>query len=227
MFQAIGKGINYLLGKRLLQKSKMTIAPSLEYLSRQRKIDPQYYDYIRLSTLELISHEIRSRNIPGSLAEVGVFKGKFARYLNGHFPDRTLYLFDTFEGFDDRDKKKELNENYSAADQNFSDTSVQEVLAIMPHPEKCIVKKGFFPETAEGIEETFALVSLDTDLYEPIYSGLAFFYPRLSRGGYIMVHDFNNDGYKGVRDAVIRFCTENHIGYTPLPDKAGSVVISK
>ncbi|WP_240432912.1 TylF/MycF/NovP-related O-methyltransferase [Taibaiella koreensis] len=210
-----------------MQKSKMAIAPSLAYLSRTREIDTRYYDYIRLSTLELISDEINHRNIPGSVAEIGVFKGKFARYLNYYFPDRDLYLFDTFEGFDNRDKKKELKENYSAADQDFSGTSVQQVLAIMPHPEKCIVKKGYFPGTASDVNETFAFVSLDTDLYEPIYNGLVFFYPRLNAGGYIMVHDFNNEGYKGVRDAVIRFCTEQKIGYTPLPDKAGSVVIAK
>ncbi|WP_118949888.1 TylF/MycF/NovP-related O-methyltransferase [Taibaiella helva] len=205
----------------------MAIAPSLAYLSRNRKIDTRYYDYIRLSTLELISNEIKERKVPGSIAEVGVFKGKFARYLNAYFPDRALYLFDTFEGFDNRDKKKELGESYSTANQDFSETSVQQVLAIMPHPGKCIIKKGYFPETADDVRDTFAFVSLDTDLYDPIYNGLVYFYPRLNAGGYIMVHDFNNEGYKGVRDAVVRFCAEQQIGYTPLPDKAGSVVIVK
>lgn len=227
MLQKIGIAINYLFGKTLIGKSKITITSSLEYVGRDRHIDPKYFDYIRLSTLELLSHEIRTNNVLGNVAELGVFKGKFARYINRFFPDRSFYLFDTFEGFDQRDKQTEQANNYSSANQDFSATSVQQVLAQMPFPDKCIVKKGYFPESASGLEDTFALVSLDTDLYEPIYNGLNFFYPRLSKGGYILVHDFNNDHYKGVRDAVLKFCTENGIGYLPIPDKAGTVIICK
>jgi O-methyltransferase len=227
MLQKIGIAINLLIGKKLIEKSKIAITSSLEYVKRKRNIDVKYFDYIRLSTLELLSHEILTNNIPGSLAELGVFKGKFARYINLYFPERSLYLFDTFEGFDKRDKQTEQANNYSTAAQDFSGTSVQEVLDKMPFPDKCIVKKGYFPESAIGVEDTFALVSLDTDLYEPIYNGLNFFYPRLSNGGYILIHDFNNDHYKGVRDAVMKFCKENNIGYLPIPDKAGTVIICK
>lgn len=227
MLQKIGIAINYLFGKYLTSKSKMTITSSLEYVNRKRNIDVKYFDYIRLSTLELLSHEILSNNIPGNLAELGVFKGKFARYMNQYFPDRSFYLFDTFEGFDNRDKQTEQSNNYSSASQDFSSTSAKQVLAQMPFPEKCIIKKGYFPESAMSVEDTFALVSLDTDLYEPIYNGLIFFYPRLSKGGYILIHDFNNDHYKGVRDAVKKFCKENNIGYLPIPDKAGTVIICK
>ena len=55
----------------------------------------------------------------------------------------------------------------------------------MAHPDNCIVKQGFFPETATDVEDTFCFVSIDTDLYEPIYQGLKFFYPKLEKGGYI------------------------------------------
>ena len=51
----------------------------------------------------------------------------------------------------------------------------------MKFGDNCIVKRGVFPESAEGCtEERFAFVSIDADLYNPIYEGLNFFYPRLS-----------------------------------------------
>jgi O-methyltransferase len=177
--------------------------------------------------LELVSHEITRKNLGGSVAELGVYKGKFARYLNQYFPDRTLFLFDTFEGFDKRDVVLEKQNQYSPADQDFSDTSVEAVLQLMPFPKKCIPVKGFFPQSAKEIKDRFVFVSLDTDLYEPIYNGLQFFYPRLVEGGYIFVHDFNNDVYKGTREAVEKFCLEQKINYLPLPDLAGTVVIMK
>ena len=57
----------------------------------------------RAAALELIAREIYRYNIEGSTAELGVFKGEFSRFINHYFPDRKLYLFDTFEGFDSRD----------------------------------------------------------------------------------------------------------------------------
>src|SRR5207244_2449439 len=99
--------------------------------------------------------------------------------------------------------------------------------SIMPHREKCIPVKGFFPASAKDVNQEFVFVSIDADLYQPIYSGLQFFYPKLVKGGYIFVHDFNNDDYKGARKAVLQFCKENDISYLPLPDTGGTAVISK
>ncbi|MDR3334041.1 MAG: TylF/MycF family methyltransferase [Treponema sp.] len=59
-------------------------------------------DHVRHSSLRLITEEIRERNIEGAVAELGVFKGDFAKRLNIAFPDRKLYLFDTFDGFDEQ-----------------------------------------------------------------------------------------------------------------------------
>jgi len=64
-------------------------------------------------------------------------------------------------------------------------------------------------------------------LYEPIYNGLHFFYPRLNKGGYIFVHDFNNDEYLGARDAVRQFSKEMSIGYTLIADAGGTAIITK
>jgi len=226
MIKFLAKGTNYLFGK-VLQNKKVAVTNTLEYLERPREIDSNYFDYIRLSTLELLSFEIRKKNLNGNVAELGVYKGKFAKYINQFFPDRKLYLFDTFEGFDPRDVSSEKSKSYSSGSQDFSDTSIASVLKQMPFPDRCVPVKGFFPESAKGIDDSFALVSLDADLYEPIYSGLNFFFPRLVKGGYILVHDFNNDNYKGTRRAVEQFCTEQNINFLPLPDSGGSAVISK
>jgi len=226
MIKTLVKGVNFLAGNTL-KKKHVFMGSSLEYLERERKIDKNYFDYIRLSSLELVSNEINAKGLTGNVAELGVYKGKFARYINSYFPDRLLYLFDTFEGFDNRDITKEKDEKFSSGDQDFSDTSVTGVLKLMPFPAKCQAVKGFFPESAKGIDDKFVFVSLDADLYEPIYSGLQFFYPKLVSGGYIFIHDFNNDLYKGSRKAVVQFCAEQKIGFVPLPDSGGSAIIVK
>lgn len=226
MFEVLAKGTNYLIGN-LLRRNKVFISSSLAFLNRERAIDRNYFDYVRLSTLELISYEINKRNLTGNVAELGVYKGRFARYINQYFPDRILYLFDTFKGFDNRDVISETKKEFSSGEQDFSDTSVEAVLKLMPFPQKCNPVIGFFPESAKRIDDNFVFVSLDADLYEPIYNGLRFFYPKLVSGGYIFIHDFNNDSYKGARKAVEQFCEEFKINYMPIPDVGGSAVISK
>ncbi|HMK05178.1 MAG TPA: TylF/MycF/NovP-related O-methyltransferase [Ferruginibacter sp.] len=222
----IASAFNYFFG-RILNKRNVRINHSLNYLHRKREIDRNYMDYIRLATLELVATEINKKNRPGAVAELGVYKGKFARYINQYFPSRKLYLFDTFEGFDKTDIATELQKSFSSGEQDFSNTSVEGVLKQMPFREKCIIKQGYFPASAEGMEEEFIFVSIDTDLYEPIYSGLNYFYPRLMKGGYIFVHDYNNDGYKGAKVAVEKFCAEQGISKTPIPDSGGTVVLGK
>jgi O-methyltransferase len=220
------KAINYLFAK-LFYSQNAHLNYSLKYSKRKRKIDLQYLDYIRLATLELISNEISKKKLNGNVAEVGVYKGKFAKFINQYFPDRKLYLFDTFQGFDEKDVETEKKLGLNDGSQDFSKTSVDEVLKIMPFPRQCIIKKGFFPETAKGIEDSFVFVSLDTDLYEPIYQGLIYFYPRMEKGGYIFVHDVNNDSYKGAAKAVDQFSAEQNISFVPIPDSCGSVVFIK
>jgi O-methyltransferase len=75
--------------------------------------------------------------------------------------------------------------------------------------------------------EIFAFVSIDADLYLPIYEGLCFFYERLAHNGYILVHDFNNSFYSGAKKAVMDFCAEKNISYVPIADFHGSAVITK
>lgn len=181
----------------------------------------------RRGMLERCAKEIYHRGIPGNCAEAGVFQGDFAQHINYCFPDRTLYLADTFEGFPKEDVDIEQRKGFSDGCQDWSDTNVRKVLARMPFQEQCAVKKGRFPDSMQDIDDRFAYVSLDMDLYQPILAGLEYFYPRLNRGGYIMVHDCCNEMYPGARTAVEEYCRNRNIGYVICPDGSGSAVITK
>ena len=192
-------------------------------------------DYCRFGTLALIIEEIKRNNIEGELAELGVYRGDFSRCMNEKFPNKKLYLFDTFEGFDARDMEKDICSGYTSKEwfdnwDNFSRTYIDLVLEKMKYKNQCVIKQGYFPDTIPKEEITYALVSLDCDLYDPILAGLRYFYPRLNTGGYIMLHDYNqSDHLRGVKEAVATY--EQEIGYkmvkVPIPDVCGTLVISK
>lgn len=221
--------------ERVLLGKKMVLIRAMAHLDCPRHVMSNFqerqWEYVRFMALDLAAHEIHTRDITGNIAELGVYKGTFAKALNEAFPDRKLYLFDTFEGYADEDLQKDHSSDkakgYAAPDYNWADTSVQLVLDRMSKPENCIVKKGYFPETAEGLEDEFAFVSIDANLYKPTIEGLDYFYARLSRGGYIFLHDYNNELDEGVKQAVLEFCEKNDVGFVPLCDPCGTAIIVK
>ena len=192
------------------------------------EIMPSEDDFCRMMSIRLAAERIVQKNIPGAIAELGVYRGELAAALNWLFSDRTLYLFDTFEGFSEKDLSDGKEEKHSqAAVGDFQDTNLDLVLSRMPHREKVVVRKGYFPSTAEGLEDTFALVSLDVDLYKPTVAGLDYFYPRLAKGGCLFIHDYNNRRYMGVRSAVDEFAEANGVPLVQLPDFGGTAVLPK
>lgn len=214
------------LVSRSLSKQDLYLVKSLSFKKEKSDLNINL-DHIRYRSLELCHEEIQRKRVPGNVAELGVYKGSFASKMNMLFSDKRLYLFDTFEGFSKSDISIERSKNFSSGEQDFSDTSVESVLKKMKHPENCIIKKGYFPQTTVDVEDTFCFVNIDTDLYAPISEGLKFFYPRLEKGGYIFIHDFNNSFYPGARQAIYDFCSKESIGYVPIPDNCGTVIVTK
>ena len=92
-----------------------------------------------------------------------------------------------------------------------------------------MIRKGVFPQTACGLENNqFALASLDLDTYEGILAGWQFFYPRMSRGGFIFVHDHNAMEYdRGPLRAAKEFLADESEMLIELPDQWGSALIRK
>ena len=144
-------------------------------------------DYHRFATIGLAIQRIQIEHIEGSMAEVGVYQGDTSKVIHHLAPDRTFYLFDTFEGFPEQD----LESNRS--DTRFINTSVDLVMKKIGASDNIVIRKGYVPNTFRGLEnELFSFVLFDLDLYKPTLASFEFFYPRITSGGYLMVHDYNS-----------------------------------
>lgn len=203
-------------------------------MGKQKYNSPVYEkDYFRYRTFEFAAREILKNEIFGEVAELGVFRGTFSSMINEVFKEKKLYLFDTFEGFESEEALDEIlmgrcDENFVSVHKN---TSAERMLGNLPYPKKCVVCKGVFPDsiTEEAAKERFSFVSIDVDFEESTYQGLKFFYPRLTEGGMIFVHDYNTFFLEGVKKAVDRFEKEtgSRMKKLPLADRAGTLVIIK
>jgi O-methyltransferase len=198
-------------------------------LSRELlKASRNYPDKVRLYNFWLQIQRINKDKISGDIAELGVYKGESSQLLHLMAPDRTLHLFDTFEGFTGTDLQPETGVASTYSTKNFADTSINKVLKkIGGIPENIKVHAGYFPQSASDVGDvTFALVSLDADLYNPTKAGLEYFYPRLSPGGVIFIHDYNHK-WEGLMKAVDEFVL--NIPEQPVlsPDLDSTILIVK
>lgn len=190
---------------------------------------------LKTSAIRKMVWRLNSLGVEGAVADLGAYRGDISWQLNALMPQRRLYLFDTFKGYDIRDIKVEQEQNLSDAkigDYSFSPSEYErleeQILSRMPYPEQLIIKSGWFPETAFDLEEeTYALVHMDTGLYNPTYSGIQYFFSRLSRGGVIFVSGYESGKSEGVRKAIADL--EDKYGaflITPVNDLDGTVMIT-
>jgi len=185
-------------------------------------------DSVRLWSFILNIKQVLRDGVEGDFAELGVWRGNTAAVL-AHFAmpeQRTVHLFDTFEGFDRRDFKGVD----AKTKPNFENTSIATVRkTVGPCWNICRVAAGHFPESLEAVHETkrYAVVSLDCDLYEPMKAGLEFFYPRMPAGSLLLLHDYSSPHWAGARQAIDEFCAATGEFPILLPDKSGTALIRR
>lgn len=156
----------------------------------------------------------RTQKVPGDIAEVGVYKGGSAKIICSVKGEKSLHLFDTFEGLpkvDDIDMVWPFYEGKFAA-------SYDSVKDYLKNDGNIFFYKGIFPGTSEPVKEkTFSLVNLDVDTYDSTKKCLEFFYTRMSSGGIILSHDYiTAPGVKKAFDEFFESKTE------PVLETAGS-----
>ena len=182
----------------------------------------------KITFLESFSKIVYRKNMKGHVAEAGVYRGGFAKDINRFFPDRKLYLFDTFCGHDNRDIAVEREREFNSAveAETLAETSVEIVMRKMERPENCVVKKGYFPETFDLDDSCrFCFVNIDLDLYQPIKSALDIFYPRMIDGGVILIHDYMWSYVEGACKAVDEFAEKNNINVIPIGDGVSVAIV--
>ena len=154
--------------------------------------------------------------VEGDFVELGCFEGDtsllLAELLKRQKSDKRLWIYDSFEGLPPK-----TSEDFSEAGRDFREGELlvtkrfvkQRFLrANLPVP---VIKKAWFselnPET--DLPAAVAFAFLDGDFYESIRTSLDLVFPKMDKGGTIVVHDFDNPQLPGVTKAVEEFLEKN------------------
>jgi len=185
----------------------------------------------RVAVLEAAVRYVVAQNYPGAFVECGVAKGGSTMamaytLLELGASDRELYLYDTFEGMpepEDVDRgrfgepaakswRKRRDEAGHSTWINHGLDEVRANLALTGYPDARLhFVKGKVEETLPGAapEGAIAILRLDTDWYASTRAELDYLYPKLVRGGIVIIDDYFR--WQGARKAVDEYVEEHRI----------------
>ncbi len=178
------------------------------------------YKQLRFYSLQNVLKNILINKVKGDIAECGVWKGHSAfiqaKMLEEAHSNKKFYIFDSFEGglsdksIKDKNMRYELiKEQIRAEKMSFAsdENQVKKSLSIFNN---IYYYKGWIPERFSEVSDiNFCFVHIDVDLYQPTLDSLMFFYPRLAKGGAIVVDDYAISQFPGSRKAVDEFLNSN------------------
>lgn len=143
-----------------------------------------------------------ANKLPGDFAEVGTYKGGTSKLIAELKGDKPLYLFDTFTGL-----PKPVCHDSKHFRSGLYEANLKSVKKYLSGYKEIFIYPGLFPNTALHVrKKSFSFVHLDVDLYKSTLSCLKFFYPRMSKGGIIVSHDYSDS--LGVQKAFDEFFTK-------------------
>lgn len=162
------------------------------------------------------------RRVEGDTAECGVWRGGSSYLLCRATAGtgKTHHAFDSFEGLPDpgpRDGSHFKKGDLAAPEEEFRSR-----LAAFPH---LSVHKGWIPSRfAEVADRRFSFVHVDVDLLQPTKDSIEFFYPRLSRGGVLLLDDHGFSTCPGARAAAEDFFRDKPEPILEIPTGQGLVL---
>lgn len=165
----------------------------------------------RLDNIQFCIEDVIRNNIPGDLIETGVWRGGATIFmravLKAHaITDRKVWVADSFEGLPSLDKKDAAYEADALVDTAGMNIGGPMSLGFAVPLEKVQenfrkfdllddqVKflKGWFKDTLPTAPiEKLAVLRLDGDMYISTMDALNALYHKVSKGGYVIVDDYN------------------------------------
>ena len=173
-----------------------------DFISLAKRIDSESKRALSVREMwNLYNLVKKTSELKGDIAEVGVYKGGSAKIICETENKKRVHLFDTFTGIPFDSEIDALKKGDVCGDR------LPMVSEYLSKYENVLFHPGVFPDTAAGLDEqtNFSLVHLDVDTYRTTKEGLEYFYPRMTRKGIILTHDYRASHLPGVKKAFIEF----------------------
>jgi len=150
----------------------------------------------RLDVIRRLCEEVK--HLPGSIAEVGVYRGGTAYMMASILPKKTIHLFDTFEGM----PISGPGDVHKVGEFKLGDITLDE-LKMDFCTFKAVFHVGLFPSGIRfPYDDRFCIVHIDADQYQSTLDAIELFRPVMVSGGVMVFDDYEWKSCPGVKRAI-------------------------
>jgi O-methyltransferase len=203
---APGRPVICLTTSGLMPTYSGEMTPSLKRsLLLKRCMQTRTLDFERACSL--VYHLLQSEALNGDIVEFGTYKGTTAMLMTS-LSNKKIWLYDSFSGLPEKHALDGFDRSFESGKfavpvnillDNFKQSSLQE---------PTVVKKWFNDLTDSDLPKRISFAHLDGDFYESIFKSISLVYPRMSKGGRIIIDDYNYKALPGVKAAVDEFMSD-------------------
>ncbi|MEX1122694.1 MAG: TylF/MycF/NovP-related O-methyltransferase [Balneolales bacterium] len=180
------------------------------------------YTYTSPERIHALSQAVKyvsKNNIPGSIVECGIWRGgssmaAMLTLIDLGIQDRDFYLYDTYEGMSEPtesdvsikgDNALKLFNDFRNEGKNWVYSSLNEVKKNVYgtgyDQHRIHFVEGKVEDTlAHNLPDKISILRLDTDWYESTMAEMQYLFPRLTKGGVLIIDDYGH--WKGAKKAV-------------------------
>lgn len=151
--------------------------------------------------VSLAARLMEVEHLPGDIVEFGCNRGRTAA-LMAAISKKKLWLYDSFQGLP---PKSEHDITVEGLEPGALPATPEDVLSYFKEqglPEPAIIAKWFKDVIPDDLPDLISFAHLDGDYYDSIMDSLKLVYPRLSKGGICLIHDYGVESLQGVEVAV-------------------------
>lgn len=198
--------------KKLLNRAGYDIRRSEEiYLNSLRQFD---YGKIFNQLLYLSEQYKKVEHLSGDIVECGIGYSRTFQVLaclvrKENKAHRTLYGFDSFEGFPEPHLEDKSARNPKKGEWKvLTPAQLHRILVQLRLGEEFVdahirVVKGFFEETLPQTNvKEIALLHLDVDLYQSYKTCLELLFPKVVQGGMVLFDEYDTPNWPGAKKAI-------------------------
>jgi len=186
---------------------------------REQSPSPQAHTMIPLTALDNIEscfEDVIRTNVKGDFVEAGVWRGGACIFMRGllkayGITDRKVFVADSFQGLPKPEWEEDNGDKHHTY--KYLEVSLEEVKNNFKKYDlldsQVVFLKGWFKDTLQTPQiEKLAILRLDGDMYGSTMETLIALYPKLSKGGYCIIDDWN---LPNAKKAVVKYRTKNNI----------------
>jgi O-methyltransferase len=164
----------------------------------------------RLDNIQSCIEDVLENRVPGDFIETGAWQGGSAIFMRALLKvhgvtDRKVWVADSFEGMP---SPADAKDGWDLSGVDYLKVSLERVRSNFEKfgllDDQVVFLKGWFRDTLpQAPIRSLAILRLDGDLYQSTMDSLTSLYPKVSKGGYVIIDDYYS--WPSCRQAVTDF----------------------